>query len=66
MSGWSCVSESDFSRRAINQVGLLLDCDAGRTRSIFLPLAFAIESDYLYIGITLDVLVILLDSLLPA
>jgi hypothetical protein len=29
-------------------------------------LAFAIESDYLYIGTTLDVLVILLDSLLPA
>jgi hypothetical protein len=32
----------------------------------FLPPAFAIEPDYLYIGITLNVLVIMLNSLLPA
>jgi hypothetical protein len=32
----------------------------------FSAAAFAIEPDYLYIGIMLDVLVILLHSLLPA
>jgi hypothetical protein len=56
---------SDFSGLAIIRVRLLLACDAGRACGIS-AVAFAIVPDYLYIGIRLDVLMILLHSLLPA
>ena len=54
------------SGRAIIQLGLLLLIATPVARVAFSAVAFAIERDYLYVAITLVVLVILLYSLFAA
>jgi uncharacterized membrane protein len=53
-----------MSGRAIIQLGLLLLIATPVARVAFSAVAFAIEGDYLYVGITLFVLGVLLYSLL--
>ena len=53
-----------FRARAIIQLGLLLLIATPIARVLFSAFAFAIDKDYLYVGITLLVLAILLYSLL--
>ena len=53
-----------MSGRAIIQLGLLLLIATPVARVAFSAAAFAIEGDYLYVGITLFVLAVLLYSLL--
>jgi uncharacterized membrane protein len=52
-----------LSGRAIIQLGLLLLIATPVARVAFSAVAFAIEPDYLYVGITLFVLAVLLYSL---
>jgi uncharacterized membrane protein len=54
------------SARAIIQLGLLLLIATPVARVIFSAIAFAIEHDYLYVGITAIVLGVLLYSLLAS
>jgi uncharacterized membrane protein len=54
----------DGSGRAIIQLGLLLLIATPIARVVFSAVAFALERDYLYVGITLVVLAVLLYSLL--
>lgn len=54
----------EFRARAIIQLGLLLLIATPIARVLFSAVAFAMERDYLYVGITLVVLAILLYSLL--
>lgn len=50
--------------RAIIQLGILLLIDTPIARVVFSVFAFFVQRDYLYVGVTLVVLVILLFSLL--
>jgi len=53
-----------MSGRALIQLGLLILIATPVTRVGFSAVAFAVERDYLYVGITLFVLAVLLYSLL--
>lgn len=55
-----------FRARAIIQLGLLLLIATPIARVLFSAFAFALERDYMYVGITLMVLAILLYSLLTS